>query len=71
MNIAEGCGKSSDASLAQYLDIAIGYASELKYQLLLVKDLGFVDADLYAKLSGDVVEIKKMLTGFIKKVKGR
>ena len=38
-NIAEGCGKDSDAELKRYFLIAMGSASELEYLLLLAHDL--------------------------------
>ena len=43
-NIAEGCGRSGDAELARFLQIAMGSASELEYHLLLARDLGFLPA---------------------------
>lgn len=33
-NIAEGCGRRSNAELAHFLQIAMGSASELEYHLL-------------------------------------
>ena len=41
-NIAEGCGRDTDADFARFLQIAISPASELEYHLLLAHDLGFV-----------------------------
>ena len=43
-NIAQGCGRSGDAELARFLQIAMGSASELEYHLLLARDLGFLPA---------------------------
>lgn len=64
-NIAEGCGKNTDPDLARFLQIALGSASELEYHLLLAKDLGFLKTEEHAPLTSEVVEVKKMLTGFI------
>lgn len=44
-NIAEGAAKSSDAEFRRFLGIAMNSASEVDYQLLLSKDLGFIDDD--------------------------
>lgn len=68
-NIAEGCGRSGQAELARFLLIAAGSASELEYHLLLSRDLELLHNDDYEKLSGDVVEVKRMLASFVSKLK--
>ena len=68
-NIAEGCGRSGDAELGRFLQIAMGSASELEYHLLLAHDLGIMDGSDYQRLSGDVTEVKRMLAPFIQKLK--
>jgi len=50
-NIAEGCGRGSDDDFRRFLQIAMGSASELKYQLLLAHDLGYFDATEHNRLS--------------------
>lgn len=67
-NIAEGCGRDSDAEFARFLRIAGGSASETEYHLLLSKDLGFLSLSEYEPLATEVVEVKRMLTSFIKKL---
>lgn len=68
-NIAEGCGRDSDAELKRFLFIALGSASELEYQLLLSHDLQFLDSPSYQHLTNQVTEIKRMLASLIKKLK--
>jgi len=68
-NIAEGCGKDSDAELKRYSSIAMGSSSELEYLLLLAHDLGYLQPHLYQTLQSDLVETRKMLNGFIQKLK--
>jgi four helix bundle protein len=68
-NIAEGCGRSSQAELGRFFVIAAGSASELEYQFILARDLNFLDTSLYKGLEGDVIEIKKMLASFLQKLK--
>jgi four helix bundle protein len=71
MNIAEGCGKSTEADFARFLDISSGSASELDYQLLLVRDLGYVSPETYQDLSEKLNHIRRMLTSLIKTTRSR
>ncbi|MGB3850065.1 MAG: four helix bundle protein [Tunicatimonas sp.] len=70
-NIAEGCGRHTDPDLAKYLTIAMGSASELEYQLLLAKDLEYVDQDEYETITEKLITAKKMLNTFLQKVRAR
>lgn len=65
-NIAEGCGRNTNAEFARFLQIAMGSASETEYQLLLSHDLGFIDPEQYAILNQDVTEIKRMIASLLK-----
>ena len=65
-NVAEGCGRSTNNELARFIDIATGSASEVEYQLLLAKDLGYLSEDQYKNLSTEVSEIRRMLLAFNK-----
>ena len=67
-NIAEGCGRSSDADFARFLGIAAGSASEAEYLLLLAHDLTYLPAQDYSQLAAGVVEVKKMLAAFMAKL---
>jgi len=68
-NIAEGNGRSSDAELARFLEIAFGSTSEVEYLLLLSKDLSLLDTSTYERINGEVIEIKRMLATFIKTIR--
>lgn len=67
-NIAEGCGRRGQKELARFLSMAAGSASELDYHLLLAADLGLVDGPRYKSLSGALVEVRRMLSAFIRKL---
>jgi len=68
-NIAEGCGRRGDAELARFLQIAMGSASELKYHLLLAHDIGYLSDVVHGQLTNDTIEVKRMLTSFIQKLR--
>lgn len=68
-NIAEGCGRNSDAELGRFLTIASGSISELEYQVLLAKDLGYLPENLSKELTDEIIEIRKMIYSFIHKLK--
>ena len=61
INIAEGCGRRSDAEFAYFLNIAAGSASEVEEELLLSFDLEFLDKEPFLQLDKEVKEIKAML----------
>jgi four helix bundle protein len=61
-NLAEGCGRWTDGELNRFTLIAMGSASELDYHLLLASELNFLSDIDYKELSGDLTEIRRMLT---------
>lgn len=67
-NIAEGCGQNTQPQFARFLNIAIGSASELEYQIILSKDLEFVNEKYFKELIKNVTEVKRMLYSLQKKV---
>jgi four helix bundle protein len=68
-NIAEGCGRAGKSELARFLQVAMGSASEAEYHLLLAHDLGLPNDAEYKRLEAGAVEVKRMLSSFIKKVR--
>lgn len=67
-NIAEGSGRGGKREFSQFLRIAIGSSCELEYQILLAHELGFIEDKEYGTLDSLISEVKKMLTGLIRKV---
>jgi len=49
-NIAEGCGRNSDADFARFLQIAFGSANELEYQIMLAYDLNYINSKVYDEI---------------------
>ena len=69
MNIAEGCCRKGNVELARFLQIAMGSASELEYQLLLAHDLDYLKNPDYERLATQAVEVKRMLSSLMQRVK--
>ena len=70
-NIAEGCGRGSDADFARFVQVALGSASELDYQLLLARDLSYLARPAYVVLNGDLTRLRKMLNVFQQRLRGK
>ncbi len=66
MKIADGCGRDMAADYIACLKQARGMGVEAEYQLLLARDLQFIEGPAYDALQHQVVEVRKMLTGLIK-----
>ena len=64
-NMAEGCGRFGDRDRARFFNIALGSASEVEYQLLLITDLGYIEKATHDELAGLVIEVKKMLSSLV------
>lgn len=65
-NLMEGGNRLGSKEYRQFVGIASGSAAELKYHLLLSKDLGYISADDYKKLEEEITEISRMLMGLAK-----
>jgi four helix bundle protein len=62
-NIAEGQGRDSEKSFAQFLNAAKGSLYELETQLELACNLGMMPREAMERLQEDAAEIARMLHG--------
>jgi len=65
-NLAEACGRGSVPAMAGFVQIAFGSACESEYQLLLAKDLGYIQASTHTVLSANISEVKRMLASLLR-----
>lgn len=68
-NIAEGCGRRTNAELANFLNIASGSASEVEYEILLAKEVGYISTKQFETWTLEIGEIRSMLAAYMKKLK--
>lgn len=63
-NIAEGCGRNTDADLNRFLDIANGSAYELETLVILSFDLNYLTQEEFEFFNSKLNEIQRMIFGF-------
>ena len=66
MNLMEGGHRLSSKEYRQFVGIAKGSTGEIKYQLLLVKDLEYISENRYSELLSSYERISQMLTKLAK-----
>ena len=55
--------------MVRFPQMAMGSASELEYQFLLANDLNYLRSPGYEQLTTQVVEVERMLSSLMRKVK--
>ena len=70
-NIAEGKGRSSLREYVQFLSIARGSVEEVKYFLLLARDLKYLDPQDYDAIINDYDRVGRMLNGLMTSLRTR
>ena len=68
-NLMEGAHRNSIKEYIQFAAIARGSSGELKYQLLLAKDLNYINEKKYYKFNKEINDISKMIAGLIRSLK--
>ena len=66
-NIAEGNERQSDKEFVNFLSYARGSCGELRTQIYIGIEIGYIDKDLGKRWIAESREISAMLTGLIKK----
>jgi four helix bundle protein len=66
-SIAEGASRDLDFEFAADLKKARAAAYELEYNLLLSRDLGFMPGEIHDALNADLLEVRRMISGLVKR----
>ena len=67
-NLAEGCGRRSDAELRRFVQIAMGSASEPACHFLVARDLSLVAASDYQESHIRLTRVRRMLTSLLQTI---
>jgi len=68
-NLAEGFSRQSYKEKVQFYSIAQGSVTEAQNQLLIARDIGFIDNKSFQKVANQSVVVHKLISGLIKKSK--
>lgn len=67
-NIVEGRGQVSEKEFARFLRYSLNSSSELEYHLLVARDVGAISQNNFSALCDQLVEVRKMLHGLLKRL---
>jgi four helix bundle protein len=68
-NIAEGAAYGSGKEYLRFLRMSAGSLSELETQYVISERLGYINANVSADVANEILDIRKQLFGFIRKLK--
>ena len=68
-NIAEGAGRATDKDFAKFLQIAIASSTELEYHLEFAADAGIMARQEFTSRQREVIEVRRMLVGLLRRVR--
>lgn len=67
-NIAEGWERVTDKEKVRFLSFAKGSCGELKTQLLIAAEIGYIDSEIVHTMSAETEQIAKMLGALMNKL---
>ncbi len=70
-NIAEGFNRSSSKEKVQFYSMALGSLAEVQNQLEIARDIDYLDATTFSRVSARSVTVHKLLNGLIKSTRSR
>ena len=69
-NIAEGCGRRTNKDCVLFLHRAVGSLKEVECQIVLARELGYLDENEFNELNGDVLVLGRKLYAFVDYIQG-
>ena len=68
-NIAEGCGRRTNAELSNFLNIASGSALEVECEIILAREVGYITKEQCELWTNEIGAIRSMIAAYMKKLK--
>lgn len=65
-NISEGFYRRTSNDKSHFYYMSIGSLAEIQNQLIISRDLGYLDNEMFQKIGKESVEIHKLINGIIK-----
>ena len=65
-NVAEGFSRNTSKDKAQFYSISLGSVTELQNQLLVARDVGYLEKEEFSKIASQTVIVHKLINGLIK-----
>jgi len=68
-NIAEGFRRESYKDKAHFYTMSLSSLSEIQNQLLIARDVGYINTETFMQIANQTVEVSTLLKGLIKATK--
>ncbi|MBI2049362.1 four helix bundle protein [Candidatus Roizmanbacteria bacterium] len=68
-NIAEGFSRKTKKEKAQFFYTSLGSVTELQNQLLIAKDLSYLNKEVFKNIASRTIVVSKLINGLIKSAK--
>lgn len=65
-NLMEGSHRNSTGEYRQFVGISRGSVGELKYHMMLAKDLKYISDEIYLRSIDEINSVSQMLSGLVK-----
>ena len=70
-NTAEGFSRRSSKEKAQFYSTALGSLTEIQNQILIGRDVGYIQNDSFDTLASQSIVVSKLINGLLKAVRNR